>query len=158
MSLGGFMSALSYAQSINPSKSVCHFANTDVHFQLLVPKILTRFYNLLILTYEHLGGLGFAGFQGIVWWSRAWMDICHNQSPACKPNSRENAWCYFFYAWHSVFCIVFLKLGEMDITGVIQDWSHSPEFTEVSFVVWLLDIMPGPQSLMLHGTSIHICN
>jgi hypothetical protein len=48
------MSALSYAQSINPSKSVCQFANTDVHFQPLVPKILTRFYNLLILTYKSM--------------------------------------------------------------------------------------------------------
>jgi hypothetical protein len=48
------MSALSYAKSINLSKSVCQFANTDVPFQPLVPKILTCFYNLLILTYKSM--------------------------------------------------------------------------------------------------------
>jgi hypothetical protein len=48
------MSALSYAQSINLSKSVCEFANTDVTFQPLVPKVLTHFCNLLILTYKSM--------------------------------------------------------------------------------------------------------
>jgi hypothetical protein len=87
-----------------------------------------------------------------------WIYAMTNHQPVSPIQEKNPAWCYLFYAWHSVFCIVFLQLGEMDMTGVIQDWSHSPEFTDVSFVVWLVDIMPGPQNLMLHGTSIHIHN
>jgi hypothetical protein len=61
------MSTLSYAQSINLSKSVCEFANTNVSFQPACSKGFDSFllpFDLDIQ--EQVGGLGFAGFQGIV--------------------------------------------------------------------------------------------
>jgi len=116
------------------NQSICQSQYVSLPIQMLVSSLLFQRFWLVSITFwfdiqEQMGGLGFAGFQGIVWGSRAWMDICHDQSPACKPNSREKACLMLF-----ILCLAFHFLHCVSATG--RDRHHWSDSGLISFT-WI---------------------